>query len=59
MDEVPTYLSESQWMFMITSTYQIYDRQDYLRELHSEEINQEKIRQSKEAQQKVGWKLSS
>lgn len=53
MDEVPQSLDESNWTYMLKKTYQIYDRQDYLREMHLDLLNQEQVRKASEEQKKV------
>lgn len=52
-NEVPKQLTEQNWEFMISHTFQIYDRQDYLRRVYQHEVVESINREENELRQRV------
>jgi hypothetical protein len=53
IDEVPKQLNEKQWRVLMVHTYNIGDRQEYLRQLYVHERNSEKVQKENEKRQLV------
>lgn len=50
---MPKEIADQHWEFMLAKTFQIYDREDYLRQVYQQELSDEQIRLENERREKV------
>jgi hypothetical protein len=53
ISEMPKQITDQHWEFMLKNTFQIYDRQDYLRQVYQKEVSDQLNREEQERREKV------